>query len=192
MPGISSFSAFVSTPRDLVNMVRPETNLARETEKFSASGNIALRPGTERKAYSGRVHAAPTSAPKMKPAPLVAPAGMKSFQVSFENELINFDVAPRVEKGLPLAPFRAIFEHAGGEITWFNDTKILKATNMDHEIEIKIGSTEAKVNHLPLTLEATPYLDHGRTIVPLSFFRDAMDFKVNFDPTSGHLLIERK
>ena len=42
----------------------------------------------------------------------------------------------------------------------------------------------------PLKMEATPYIDRGRTIVPLSFIRDSMDVKVTFDPATGHLLIE--
>ena len=191
-PGVNSLAGLMSEPKDIVALTRPEANIARSTELYGRTGNIALRPGVERRARGGASLPLAAPARKAKPAPLLAPAGMKTFQVSFENAFINFDVAPRVENGLPLAPFRAIFEKSGGDIVWRNDTKTLKASNMDHEIEIKIGSSTATVNHLPLTLEATPYLDHGRTIVPLSFFRDAMDFKVNFDPTSGHLLIERK
>ena len=41
-------------------------------------------------------------------------------------------------------------------------------------------------------MEAVPYLDRGRTIVPVSFLRDAMDLKVSFDPETGHVLIEKK
>ena len=110
----------------------------------------------------------------------------------FSRTAIKFDVAPRIENGLPLAPFRAIFEHTGGLVKWNNSDKIVRALDTDRNIEIRIGSKEAKVNSKPLMMEATPYLDHGRTIVPLSFIRDAMDLKVTFDPESGHLLIEKK
>ena len=186
-----ALTALLSSPRDQVSIVRPETLLARNESNFDRPGGIALRPGTERHLGSRTARTA-TTAPKAKPAPLRAPAGMKTFEVSFESAFIQFDVAPRVEHGLPLAPFRAIFEKSGGEVTWFNDTKKLRATDMDRLIEISIGDKQAKVNNLPVSLEAVPYLDHGRTIVPLSFFRDAMDLKVNFDPATGHVLVERK
>ncbi len=187
----SALTALLSNPRDQVSIVRPETLLARNESNFDRPGGIALRPGTERH-LAARTSRAAASAPKAKPAPLRAPAGMKTFEVSFESAFIQFDVAPRVEHGLPLAPFRAIFEKSGGDVIWFNDTKKLRATDMDRLIEISIGDKQAKVNNLPVSLEAVPYLDHGRTIVPLSFFRDAMDLKVNFDPATGHVLIERK
>ena len=187
----SALTALLSSPRDQVSIIRPETLLARNESNFDRPGGIALRPGTERH-LAARTTRTATIARMAKPAPLRAPAGMKTFEVSFENAFVQFDVAPRVENGLPLAPFRAIFEKSGGEVTWFNETKKLRATDMDRLIEISIGDKQAKVNNLPVSLEAVPYLDHGRTIVPLSFFRDAMDLKVNFDPATGHVLIERK
>jgi hypothetical protein len=115
-----------------------------------------------------------------------------SFQIAFDNTRIAFDVQPRIQRGLPLAPFRQIFEHTGGTIQWFNQSKTLRAFNSDREIEFKIGDDEAKVNNQMVKMEAKTYLEKGRTIVPLSFVRDALNVNVSYDATTGHLRIESK
>lgn len=180
-PGLD---ALASDPRDLMPAPKATFGLARQSAHFRRLGGIALRPGTERRTVS--------SVPVAAVLPGFPKSSLKTFDVMFGNSLIKFDVAPRIENGLPLAPFRAIFEHSGGLVKWNNDDKIVRASDTDREIEIRIGNKEAKVNSKSLMMEATPYLDHGRTIVPLSFIRDAMDLKVTFDPETGHLLIEKK
>ncbi|HLK56750.1 MAG TPA: stalk domain-containing protein, partial [Chthonomonadaceae bacterium] len=134
------------------------------------SGNIAARPNTDldRPAAGGRI------------APVVrsGQVAVKTFDVAFDNQRIAFDVPPRIENGLPLAPFRAIFEHTGGTVQWFGQSQTVRAVNSEREIEIKIGDKDAKVNNQTVTMEASPYIDHGRTIVPLSFVKDAMNVKV--------------
>ena len=182
-PGLAALAA---DPRELMAEPAKATfGLARQSVHFRRTGGIALRPGTERHAAVRGGIAAPT-------LPGFKANRPKTFDVAFNNTIINFDVAPRVENGLPLAPFRAIFEHTGGTVKWFNQAKTVRAFDSEHEIEIKIGSKDAKVNNQPLTMETVPYLDHGRTIIPLSFLRDSMNLNVNFDPETGHLTIDRK
>ena len=181
-PGLAAIAA---SPRDLMpSEVKTTFGLARQSVHFRRSGAIALRPSTDRRAVRG------ASAPA--PLPAFSAQKRKTFDVAFNNSIIQFDVAPRVENGLPLAPFRAIFEHSGGTVKWNNDAKMVRAFDNLHDIEIKIGSKEAKVNNVPMSMEAVPYLDPGRTIVPLSFVRDAMDLKGTFDQETGHLMIEKK
>lgn len=128
--------------------------------------------------------------------PLLGPGAItgkgRTMQVAFDNTRIAFDVQPRVEHGMPLAPFRQIFEHTGGTIQWYNQSKTLRAFNSTREIEFKVGEDEAKVNNQTVKMEAKTYLEKGRTIVPLSFVRDALDVKVSYDATTGHLRIESK
>jgi hypothetical protein len=35
-------------------------------------------------------------------------------------------------------------------------------------------------------------LERGRTIVPLSFIRDSLNVEVEYDPSTGHVLITTK
>lgn len=113
-----------------------------------------------------------------------------TFQVVFDNTRIVFDVPPRVQNGIPLAPFRQIFEHVGGLLYWYPQSRTVRAINAEREIEMRIGESEARVNNQNVTMEVAPFIDRGRTIVPLSFVRDALNVRIQYDPVTGNLLIE--
>jgi hypothetical protein len=117
---------------------------------------------------------------------------IKTFDIAFNNARIAFDVQPRVEKGMPLAPFRAIFEHTGGSVQWFGKSQTVRAISANRQIEFKIGQDTATVNNHVIKLAYRPYVEHGRTIVPISFVRDAMNVKVTYDARLGHLNINDK
>lgn len=139
-----------------------------------------------------RLNNLPANTTLRKGSSLVVPqAG--AFEVAFNGTRIAFDVPPRVEAGIKLAPFRQIFEYTGGRLYWFGGrAKTVRAVNNTREVEIHIGNADALVNNQTLTMERTPYIDCGRTIVPLTFIRDALSVKVSMDPASGRLLIESR
>jgi hypothetical protein len=41
-------------------------------------------------------------------------------------------------------------------------------------------------------MEAIPYLERGRTIIPVSFLRDALKVEVEYDKATNHVLITTK
>jgi hypothetical protein len=115
-----------------------------------------------------------------------------AFQVAFDNSQIAFDVPPRVEKGLPLAPFRQIFEHTGGSVKWYGQSHTVHAYNSTREIEFTVGQNSARVNNHAVKMDAKSYIDHGRAIVPLTFVRDSMNVSVHYDAATGHIRIESR
>lgn len=113
----------------------------------------------------------------------------QGLQVAFDGTQIAFDVQPRVEKGLPLAPFRQIFEHTGGQVMWVPSTRVVRAVNAEREIVLSVNGGTAVVNGESVMLERAPFIERGRTIVPLSFIGKALDVKVDYDPSTGRLSI---
>lgn len=116
-------------------------------------------------------------------------ADIKSMSIIYENSLVKFDVEPRITNGVPLTPFRHLFEQAGGEVKWNNIAKEVDARGMGKDIWLKIGEIVAKVNGLAVSLEQAPFIERGRTIVPLSFIKDSLDVNVDYDKATGHVLI---
>ncbi len=116
----------------------------------------------------------------------------KAVQVAFDGTRIAFDVQPRVEKGLPLAPFRQIFEHTGGQVQWVPETRVIRAVNADREIVIAVGRPGAKINGQNVTLARPAYIEQGRAIVPLSFVGQALDVDVKYDAKTGRIQITSK
>lgn len=112
-----------------------------------------------------------------------------TFTILLNAKPVTFDVEPRVQEGVPLTPIRHLLEAAGGEVDWENSTKTVTAWAEGREIFVRIGDKVAKINDLPVDLEIAPFLEKGRTIVPLSFIRDSLNVDIQFDPKSGHVLI---
>lgn len=109
--------------------------------------------------------------------------------VLMDGQPVRFDVAPRVEKGLALAPLRSLIEKAGGTVEWVHATKTARAGLSGHTVELKIGGTTARVDGHNLVLEKAAGITQSRTIVPLSFLHEALGMDVKFDKTSGTVVV---
>jgi hypothetical protein len=112
-----------------------------------------------------------------------------AYSILMDSKVVNFDVAPRVQNGVPLTPFRHLFEQSGGKVGWEHASKTVLANGHGREIYIKIGNKLAKVNNLPIEMDLAPFIENGRTVVPLSFLKDSLDIEIDYDPVTGHVLI---
>jgi len=112
-----------------------------------------------------------------------------SFAVVLNSQFVDFDVPTRVDDGVPMAPFRHLIEKSGGMVDWNNANKTVNAQADGHDIFLQIGDKNAKINHSIVPLDLAPYIDRGRTIVPISFMRSALNVNVEYDKTTGHVLI---
>lgn len=112
------------------------------------------------------------------------------FDIYLGGEKINFDVAPRVTDGIPLSPFRHLIESYGGEVKWTHATKEVDGDADGQTIWFKIGDPNAKVNGQTVQLERAPFIENGRSIVPLSFMTAALHLDISYDPATGHVLIQ--
>ncbi len=112
-----------------------------------------------------------------------------AFTVVFNTQFVNFDVQPRVENGVPLTPFRHLIEKAGGMVLWEHLKKNVDAKADGHNISLHIGDAFANINKHRVELEHKSFIDSGRTIVPLSFMRDALNVNIEFDKATNHVLI---
>ncbi len=115
-----------------------------------------------------------------------------TYSISLNSAPVVFDVQPWVQDGVPLTPFRALFEQAGGKVDWENLSKAVSATGMGKDVYFKIGDKYAKVNKIDVSMEMAPFIERGRAIVPLDFVRDSLNVDVQFDPATGHVLITSK
>jgi hypothetical protein len=96
------------------------------------------------------------------------------------------------EESAALAPFRHLFEAAGGEVDWDHFNKICEAKGIGNEVVIKIGDLYATVNGKTYQLEVASFIEKGRTIVPLSFVSEALNFEISYDRATNHVLILKK
>ena len=115
-----------------------------------------------------------------------------TFNIALGGSQINFDVPPRIEGGLPLAPFRKIFEHAGGTVVWYPHNRTVRAARPSMEVLLTIGSRKAKVNNRIVVLMRPAHIDSGRTIVPLDFLELVLDLTAEYDVKTGSIYLVKK
>jgi hypothetical protein len=113
----------------------------------------------------------------------------KSFELSLNGKLLSFDVAPVVVEGVPFAPFRHLFEEAGGEVKWTHGSKTVEAVGLGSSILFRIGEEFGMLNGTQFLFERAPFLKSNRTVVPLSFVSQTLGMDVDYDPNTGHVLI---
>lgn len=115
-----------------------------------------------------------------------------SLVISLNSKVVAFDVPARIQNNVPLTPFRHLIEKAGGHVKWTHQAKTVDAIADGRSIFLHIGDSRAMVNHQPVSLELAPFIDGGRTIVPLSFIESSLNVDVEYDPATGHVLITSK
>lgn len=200
-------SSVAKLPRVPSAMVGPSpmepTTKPRAEAKPAVPATVTVREGDTLGDVSRRTGVSPQEIARMnniRPNQSAAlPTGQKlvvpttgPFDVAFDGVVLAFDVVPRVEAGIGLAPIRQIFEHTGGRLYWYGQSKAVRAVNDTREIELRIGRPTAMVNNRTISLERAPFLESGRTLVPLSFVRDALSVDVSFDQASGRVLLRSK
>ena len=112
--------------------------------------------------------------------------------IYYDEKPVPADVRPFQKGTVSFAPFRHIIEHKGGTVMWYPETRQVKALTDSRQIELTIGKRRALVNQDELLMELAPFIKQGRTVVPLSFVRDALDTIVEYDAESGRIYIVSK
>jgi phosphate transport system substrate-binding protein len=98
---------------------------------------------------------------------------------------INFDVSPLVENGATLVPVKFIAEGLGGIVTANGNN--VRIESADKQIELTIGSKNAKVNGQAKTLDVSAKTVNGRVFVPLRFIGEAFGAKIDFNKKTNNI-----
>lgn len=117
-------------------------------------------------------------------------AGQKSLM--FNSTRLPLERPLTAKGSVMFGPLRQIFESGGGSLMWQSRTGVVTARSKDRNVSLTIGQKSAVVNATPVALDSAPYLNGGRTMIPLSFLKAAMDVNVQYDPATGHLLVTSK
>lgn len=168
-----------------------------DTPKAIEPKTVAVQTPAPTPVVTPKPNPVPTAA--VKTAASVAPVAinygtrlpnMGTFKITYNSRPVEFDhVLPRVADGVPLTPFRYLFEQAGGTVDWKDAIKQVQAKGLGKTVVFRIGDKTATIDTVPYTLELAPFIDRGRSVIPLSFIRDSLDVDVQYDPATGHVLI---
>lgn len=98
------------------------------------------------------------------------------------------------QSGTIMLPFRAIFNALGVEddsIKWNQSSQSLEVRSDGKYIFLVIGNTGALVNDTLITLNAAPYIENSRTLVPVRFVSEALGASVQWDKSTKTVTITK-
>ncbi|MCG0278408.1 MAG: glycosyl hydrolase family 18 protein [Thermanaeromonas sp.] len=102
---------------------------------------------------------------------------------------VTFDVQPVIQNGRTLVPFRTIAEVLNVQVTWDDAAQTVNASDGKTSIRLQIGNETAYRNESPIPLDVPPQILGGRTLIPLRFFSEAFNCKVEWDSSLGAVRI---
>ncbi|HUA08495.1 MAG TPA: copper amine oxidase N-terminal domain-containing protein [Candidatus Acidoferrales bacterium] len=101
---------------------------------------------------------------------------------------MTFDQPPVVQAGRVYVPLRGIFERLGASVVCQSGT--INAMSRGRVISLRIGSTSAVVDGRTQALDAPPFIEGSRTLVPLRFVAQALGASVNWNDGTSTVTIE--
>lgn len=122
--------------------------------------------------------------------PIIAPTqvqsaiAQQSATVTLNGQPLATSIPPAVENGRTLVPMRDIFEALGATVNWNAGDQSISALRGDTNIWLQIGNGVARVNDQSATLDQSPVIRNGSTLVPLRFVSEALGAQVNWDGAS--------
>ncbi|HPU41242.1 MAG TPA: stalk domain-containing protein [Acetivibrio clariflavus] len=114
-------------------------------------------------------------------SPMALAQENKAIAVFIDDLPAVFDTEPTIQNGRILVPFRAIAEALGVQVDWDGDTQTVNATDGKIKVRLQIGNKTAYCNNTPVSLDVSPIISSGRTLIPLRFFSEAYNCKVDWD-----------
>ncbi|MCS7066038.1 MAG: stalk domain-containing protein, partial [Fimbriimonadales bacterium] len=150
-------------------------------QKLAAPPQVALAPSAPAARSSARASWLPiTFGTRL-------PAGITRYEVLLDARPVPFDVAPRVQNGIPLVAVRQIAEQAGGKVRWDHQQKVATIELAGRTLTLDVRANRATLNGATLPLETPLQIIDGRVMVPASMLGDALNAELAFDPSARQL-----
>lgn len=114
-----------------------------------------------------------------------------STQVKQNRALLLLDVPPRIVQGRTMVPLRFVAEALGATVTWQGDINSVVVSYGTTTIYMTIGSPAATVNGNRVLFDVAPFVERGRTLVPLRFLAETLGFEVRWHGLTNRIEISR-
>jgi hypothetical protein len=106
------------------------------------------------------------------------------IQVWLHGKKLNFpaDSRPILRDDRTMLPARFLIERMGGTVTWEEETQTVVANLNGNTVRFSIGNRTAYLgDDSTVEMDVAPFIEHGRTLVPLRFMSEALGKTVNYD-----------
>lgn len=110
--------------------------------------------------------------------------------VLIKNGNAKFDTPPVIKEGRTLIPVRAISEALGATVAYNADEKAVTITKDDKVIVLYLGEQKVLVNGAETAIDVPAEVMNNRTMVPLRFIAEQLEFEVEWNQELQTIEIE--
>lgn len=118
-------------------------------------------------------------------------------------KVIFNDALPKIINSRTMVPIRIVSENMGydvdwSEATWNKGKQLVWISKGSTKVELEMNKSTALVNGIPVAIDkldngtiidTKPYIENGRTFVPIRFISQAMGAKVDWEIKAGDLYV---
>lgn len=98
-----------------------------------------------------------------------AEADKARASVTLDGNRIDTENLAKVVNGRTMIPVRCLAEQMGAEVSYDSTLKAARIVRAGVEIIMPIGSKTCTVNGKPFQMDAAPYIENGRTMIPARY-----------------------
>ena len=111
------------------------------------------------------------------------PAASASPEVGLKvkGNVIQTDPAPFIDNNRVMVPVRGLVSALGADVSWNEEQRSVTIKQGELQITMSIGKSQAVVNGNNVQMEALPVIVDGRTMVPVRFLAEELQFPVSWD-----------
>ena len=101
---------------------------------------------------------------------------------NINNEEKQMDIAPMIKGGRTFLPVKYVAEALGANVIWDDVNKRITVLLGNDKIEMVLGDNKALVNSEERIMDVAPFVENGRTLVPLRFLSESLGCTVDWNP----------
>ena len=115
----------------------------------------------------------------------------KPIEVRVDGQPIISDVPPvsSAKEGV-FVPLRPVSDALGAQTRYEHRSGDVLVTRGDETLHLKVGSTHAKLNGMPMTLRHPPFRVRGRVMLSLKAVGQAFGVRVKFDKVTARVDVD--
>lgn len=114
-------------------------------------------------------------------------ASSTSYKISISGSSASYDGV--AVSGRVLIPVKAIESFNGIKMNWNSTTKQLKLQKGDSTVLLTTGKNVALINNKSVSLDVPVTIINGRTLVPIRFISEALNYNVELNPSAKLITI---
>ncbi len=114
------------------------------------------------------------------------------YKLKVNNVLLSPPIPPIIFSDYSVVPARAVFQDGlGAKVSWDGVNQKVTVSMDDVTLILKINDTTAYINSEKVTMPIPAKIINDYTVIPARFVAEHLNMKVDFDETSGTILLSR-